>query len=257
MTYIELIIIEWLDLEGVEYQTQYRVANRIADFYLPKCNILIEADGLFWHSERCREDNYHVEKRQIYIDHGYTPLFFREDEITHKFDIIKSIILNKLGRSTRIFARKCNIINIDRETSQQFFNDNHLMGQGRGTTYGLTLNNELVSSIIIKKVRGTRYEISRFCHKTGCQVVGGFSRLVKHFVKNSDAEILTTFIDRRYGSGSYLTGLGFEFINCSPSFSWTNTVECLHRMKFPGNTGYPKGFIKIWDCGQARYDLQT
>lgn len=34
-------------------------------------------------------------------------LFFYEDEILEKFDIISSIIANKLNRTTKIFARKC------------------------------------------------------------------------------------------------------------------------------------------------------
>jgi len=29
--------------------------------------------------------------------------------------------------------------------------------------------------------------------------------------------------------------------------------ETLHRMKFKSNSGYEKGYYKIWDCGQAKY----
>lgn len=255
---LEQIFEKWLIEQNINYTKQFAVENKFADFLLTDYNLIVELDGLYWHSELEQKDNeYHVKKRQIYINNGYTPLFFREDEINNKFDIIKSIILNKIGQSRRIFARKCNVINIDRETSKRFFKQNHLMGKGRGITYGLKFGDEIVSTIIIRKIRDKHYEISRFCHKLGYQVVGGFSRLIKHFLRQNECELLTTFIELRYGTGDYLKNLGFKFISCSPSFCWTNTIERVHRMKFRGNTGYEQGFIKIWDCGQARYDLQT
>lgn len=255
---LEQIFETWLIEQEMNYKKQFTIENRFADFLLTDYNLIIELDGLYWHSEiEQKNNNYHIEKRDLYIKNGYTPLFFREDEINNKFDIVKSVILNKINKSRRVFARKCQIVKLDKKAGQQFFDDNHLMGKGRGTAYALTYDNYILSSIIIRKTRDKNYEISRFCHKLGHQVIGGFSRLIKHFLRNHDCKLLTTFIDRRYGSGDYLTDLGFEFINCSPSFSWTDTKECVHRMRFRGNTGYEKGFIKIWDCGQARYDLQT
>jgi very-short-patch-repair endonuclease len=255
---LEQIFEKWLIEQKINYKKQFAVENRCADFLLVDYNIIIELDGLYWHSEVQQPDyKYHVDKHKLYVDHGYIPLFFREDEINNKFDIIKSIILNKMNKSNRIFARKCDIIMVNRETSKTFFEQNHLMGKGRGITYGLTYNGELLSCIIIRKTRQNNYEISRFCHKIGYQVIGGFSRLIKHFLRQNNAGLLTTFIDRRYGAGDYLKDLGFKSVNYSPSFVWTNGTDCVHRMRFPGNTGYSKGFIKLWDCGQARYDLQT
>jgi hypothetical protein len=131
------------------------------------------------------------------------------------------------------------------------------MGKGRGITYGLKYGEEVVSCIAIRNTRGSDYEISRICHKLGYQVAGGFSKLVAHCLRQHNINLLTTFIDQRYGTGEYLKDLKFEFVSCSPSFRWTNSKECLHRMQFPGNTGYDHGYAKIWDCGQARYDLHV
>lgn len=255
-SYLEQIFEQWLIKEKINYQKQFMIENKYADFLLTDINIVIELDGLYWHSEAEQEKhNYHAIKRQLYIDNGYTPLFFREDEINNSFDIIKSIVLNKMKKSDSIFARKCKIVNIDRRCSQEFFNKNHLMGQGRGVTCGLEYNNEIISAIIIRKIRDKHYEISRFCHKLGYQVVGGFSRLFKHFLNQNDVDILTTFIDLRYGNGNYLCGLGFKHINTSLSFKWTDCINTFHRMRFRGNSGYSHNLVKIWDCGQSRYDF--
>ena len=50
--------------------------------------------------------------------------------------------------------------------------------------------------------------------------------------------------------------LGFKLINNDISFMWTNKKTRVHRMKFPGDSGYEKGFNKIWDCGQMKYVLE-
>ena len=47
--------------------------------------------------------------------------------------------------------------------------------------------------------------------------------------------------------------LGFNKENEDISFCWTKDCVRLHRMSFPRNSGYEKGFNKIWDCGQAKY----
>jgi hypothetical protein len=154
--------------------------------------------------------------------------------------------------SNRIFARKCNVVEVDGKTSNRFFNSNHLMGKGKGKTFGLTYNNQLVSAIrIVKKEDGL--DVSRFCNIVKTNVVGGFSKLVCQIVKKLKPKFIETFIDLRYGSGDYLPGLGFNKETQYLSFHWIRGDERYHRMKFPGNTGYDYGFYKLWDCGQARY----
>lgn len=254
---LEQIFEKWLIGQGIQYKKQFAIGNKFADFFLPEYNIVIELDGLYWHSEKHKDDNYHIQKHYLYTSMGYKPFFFREDEIHNKFDIISSILNNAMNKSTKIFARKCEVIKPSKQDGKEFFKANHLMGKGGGNTYTLKYDNEIVSAMIIKRLKNKDYEISRFCHKLGYQVVGGFSRLITHFLQDNDVDLLTTFIDQRYGSGDYLKDLDFEFIGCEKSFRWTNSIECVHRLKFPGNSGYEKGFYKIWDCGQARYDMKV
>lgn len=246
-TYME----DWLKTLGIEYEKQIRIENRIADFRIN--SLLIEVDGLFIHSDGNKQyiksKDYHKIKKDLYIEHGYTPLFFREDEINNKFQIVQSIILNKLGKSRKLYARKCNITTTDKS----FFENNHLMGKGSGTIFALEHNGSIVAAMQVRKVKDKNYEISRFCPALHTQVIGGFSRLVKEAERNLDMDSLITFVDLRYGNGDYLNGLGFNKVSEHLSFRWTNGKESIHRMKFPGNSGYDKGFFKIWDCGQAKW----
>ncbi len=242
----------FLDKEQIEYEKQFRVGKKLADFRIG--NLIIELDGLYWHSDAVIGDKlYHVTKRQIYLDHGFTPLFFREDELRDKIPIIKSILFNKLGRSKRIFARNCDIRQLTTQEANNFFFTNHLMGKGSGVAFGLFYKGTLVCAIRIRR----NLDISRFASLLNTTVVGGFSKLCRRAMTVLRLNQLSTFIDLRYGNGTYLTNLGFTCVNTDLSFRWTDGLNSYHRLRFRGNSGYDYGLVKIWDCGQARWELVT
>ena len=149
----------------------------------------------------------------------------------------------------------------DRDIKQQgsgsFFDSNHLMGKGRGQTYALINNNSIVSAIRLKRMKNNDFEISRFCNTKFCSVTGGFSKLLKAAIEEIKPDKIITFIDKRYGKGDYLSGLGFKYVHSYPSFKWTDGVETYHRLQFPGNTGYDHNLFKLWDCGQAKWILES
>lgn len=256
-TSLELRFQDFLEEYSLSYNSQKRV-NFNDTYYIPDFTIdrlLVECDGLYWHSDECRPNYYHINKKTTYDSLGYNSLFFREDEIREKFDIVKSVVLNQLGRSNRIFARHCSIDIIDDKLANSFFETNHLMGKGRGATYVLTFKDEIVAALRLKRTKDQNYEISRFCNLKFNTVVGSFSRLLKFAMQDKNPDRVTTFIDRRYGKGSYLTNLGFKYIHTYPSFRWTDGLITFHRLKFPGNSGYDNGLFKIYDCGQAKWEL--
>jgi very-short-patch-repair endonuclease len=249
MSSLELSMQKILDSIGEEYNKQVKIDNYYADFLIK--DVIIECDGLYWHSEHNKTNDYHSVKREVYDKLGYKPLFFREDEIRNKPSIVKSIIQNKLLLSNKVFARKCDLINISKYVGDNFLDNNHLMGRGSGKCYALYFSGDIVAALRMKKIKGG-WEVSRFATKNGINVVGGFSKLISNFQKENSGAI-TTFIDMRYGSGSYLSSLGFVYSNCYLSFKWTDGFETFHRMKYRSNTGYDSGLYKIWDCGQAKY----
>lgn len=221
-------------------------------------DIIIECDGLYWHSDEFVDKNYHMDKHRRYIESGYTSLFFRSDEILNKFDIVKSIILNKVGKSIKYQARKLRFKIIDNTEAHKFMDDNHLMGSAKtaSVSYGLYDKDELISCMQFKRKKGPEYDLSRFCNKLNVSVVGAYSKFLHEFIERTDFTQLSNFIDMRYGSGAYLNKFGFSFIHSSPSFKWTDGSVSYHRLKFPGNSGYELGLHKIWDCGQAKYILE-
>lgn len=250
-TLIEKVINNILTEVGVEFEEQVKIDNYFADFVCK--NLVIECNGNYWHTDKFLNKSYHKDKRECYIGKGYKPLFFTEDEILNKRSIVSSIIKNKLGMSQRIFARKTIFKEVSKEEGKKFLNDNHLMGNGAGKYYGLIIDNTIYSILQIKNVGDGWKEVSRFCIKNGFNVVGGFSKLLKHI----NHPKIKTFVDLRYGDGKHLKSLGFEEIRTNLSFHWTDGKNRFHRMKFKGNSGYDHGLAKIWDCGQRLFTRES
>lgn len=251
---LEKHITSWLDFIGIEYETQFRVNKKIADIRVN--NVLIECDGLYWHSDIFLDDDYHFNKSLDYKNQGYRPLFFRGNEIENKLDIVKSIISNAIGiNGEKYYARKLTIKQIDFSVAKVFMQQNHLMGptQNVSSSIGLFDGDKLISVMQIKRNKNKEYEIARFCNLLNTSVVGGFSKILKYIENTFDTDAISTFIDLRYGTGDYLSSFDFTKISCYRSFSWTNGKETFHRMKFRGNSGYDRGLYKIWDCGQLKY----
>lgn len=256
-TDIEIFLREVLFEIGVEFEEFTKIENRKTDFQIK--DLIIEANGCYWHSEMNRTKHYHEEKRKHYLANGYRSLFFYSDEIIVKSHIIKSIILNKLNMiQNKIYARKCKILELDTDAARSFIEQNHLMGYEHrlGKTYGLTFNNEIFCAMQVKR-KDSGIEIARFCNKNNSTVVGGFSKLLSFIqTQYNDIDKIITFIDLRYGTGDYLTKLGFVKESENISFKWTNFKLTFHRMQFDDESAYKSGLCKIWDCGQAKWIKQ-
>lgn len=240
-----------LDDLNLNYIQHKKIGPYFPDFILD--GVIIEVDGLYWHSDAVNNNKkYHKEKLDTYEKMGYRALFFRENEVINKQNIISSIINNCFNNSNKVFARKCGITELSLDDRRDFFNTNHLMGCGRGNCYGLVYGNKIVCALQFTN-RDSFVDISRFCNILNTTVIGGYSKLIKHIIKKEDVNTIQTFVDRRYGVGEYLTKFGFEKKNEDLSFVWVKNNEVCHRLKFRGNSGYEYGYYKLWDCGQAKY----
>ena len=69
----------------------------IVDFFCSKANLILEIDG----SQHFTEDGkaYDEERTAILESHGYRVLRFSNDDITHSFDYVCSIIDKEVKRA--------------------------------------------------------------------------------------------------------------------------------------------------------------
>lgn len=289
-----------------KHKTQTEIFNFISEFYSAKeddkslisneIDILvselkfgIEYDGLLSHSYGYSkisyynnfyiDKNYHLQKTKECESKGYQLFHIFENEYLdqNKKNIWLSIIKNKLNSSDKIYARKCSIKEISNSEYKQFTEHNHLQGYGIASIrLGLFYNDELVSIMSFGKSRYNKsieYELIRFCSKLNTQIIGGASKLLKHFERTYNPESIISYANRRWSQGHLYEILGFEFShNTDPNYFYFRINENIlysrekfqkHKLKnklelFDSELSetenmFNNGYRKIYDCGNKVY----
>ena len=238
-----------------------RIENKELDIYLPDIKLAFEFNGLYWHSELYRDNNYHKEKTDLCNKNDIRLYHIWEDDWIFKQDIVKSMILNKLGKTNnKLFARKC-IIKIvdDNKSIKDFLNNNHIQGfVGSKIKLGLFHNDELVSLMTFKNTNND-YELNRFCNLLNTSVIGSFSKLLNHFMKNYKYDNITSFADLSYSYGDiYEKYFKLEKI-LPPDYKYIVDGIRIHKFNFriknEKNIMLNKQLYKIYNCGLKKYKI--
>jgi len=249
------------------------------DIYLPNDKMGFEFNGLYWHSEINIPSNYHKNKTDEANKNNIKLVHIYEDDWIYKQDIVKSRILNLLGKSNKIYARKCVIKEItDNILIRNFLEKNHLQSfVGSKVKLGLFYNNELVSLMTFgslrksmgKKSNKNSYEMLRFCNKLNTRVIGGASRLFKYFVKNYNPEEIISYADRSWPNEKLYEKLNFKIVGITkPNYYYI--VDGIRKYRFnfrkdilvkegadPDKTEHEimleRGIYRIYDSGHLKY----
>ena len=85
----------------------YKDNRQEIDIYLPDMGLGFEFNGLYWHSDKFKNKNYHYDKTVYFKNIGIRIIHIWEDDWDLKQNIVKSIISNLIGSTKkRIFARE-------------------------------------------------------------------------------------------------------------------------------------------------------
>lgn len=266
-TSIELILSEALDLSRhnkkfdkklypeLNYKPDFKITDKVA----------VNVDGLYWHSEKFKNNKYHFKMRKDFEDLGLQLLQFREDEVLNKLEIVKSVLSAKSDKlSDRLFARKLKTIEVSNDAAKSFLNETHLKGHLDAKHIGLADGDELVM-VMSYKVYSSALKIERLSCRLNTVVTGGFSKLLKFLERKLTNTINSVeyWVDLRYGTGNFLNNLGFVMERETLGFEWTDTYSTYNRLRCTANNnGNGKteaesaaelGWTKIYDAGQRLY----
>ena len=253
------------------------------DIYSKKYKFAIEYNGILWHSEgnsfpiKEKLKKYHLNKTELCEGKGIQLYHIFENEWINpiKKNIWKSMIISKLGKSERIYARKCIVKEISLDVSKQFLEINHMQGYlASKIKIGLFHNDELVQVMTFSKPRFNKsyqYELIRLCSKTGITVIGGASKLLKYFERKYNPESIISYANRRWSQGNVYEKLGFEFSHkTEPNYFYFkgNTLESRnkyqkHKLKkllpifnselTEKENMFNNEYRRIYDCGNLVY----
>lgn len=158
---------------------------------------------------------------------------FENEWIEHR-TLVLSRIKSKLGLTQKIYARKTSIIKLNRIEAYHFLLTNHTnVALKTKYNFGLMYNNEIVAiacfgPIMHKKTEGKGElsgELIRFCNKLDYTVVGGLSKLVKHFIIQYQVDDVMTYIDKDWSEGGSFIKLGFDVVGEKNVFAHYFDVE--------------------------------
>ena len=270
-------ICEFLTGLDIEFETSNRtiVKPKELDIVIESHKLAIEYCGLYWHSNANERmtPSYHKNKMDACVEAGYRLLTIFEDEWLEHPEIVKgkiAAILSKDHRE-RVYARKCNVIGISSSDRDSFLDANHIQGTGPGSlTYGLSHEAELVAVMTFIRKSDGSWILNRYA--TSCSVVGGFTKLLRHFERNNLWTSIISFADLRWSVGGVYESCGFELEGVlPPDYTYIIGSERIHKFNFRhsrlkvrmGDAYDPlisesqnasiAGLYKIYNCGLLRY----
>ena len=116
------------------------------------------------------------------------------------------------------------------------------------------------------------FELLRFCNRLYTNVVGGASRLLKHFLKeHPEIKSLTSYADRRWSKGNLYESIGFKKVHVTdPAYFYIVDRIRENRVKYQKHklvaNGFDvdkteheimkeRGYFRIYDCGTVKYQM--
>jgi len=280
-TVLQEFIREYLERKGIKFKEGERkiLDGKEIDFYVENLKIGIEVNGLYWHSDKFKGDNYHLEKTELAAKKGVTLIQILEDEIMETPDLVESRLSSILGENEKkVYARKCEVMMVGKKESSKFITENHIQGNaGCDISLGLYHEDQLVSIMTFGGLRrslGSRsienhWELIRFCSKLNMTVIGGASKLIKHFIKFYKPKEIISYCDRRWSDGEFYKKLGLVLESKTrPNYYYVKNGLRENRYKYRKNVlidqGFSpdksereimseRGFLRIHDCGSYKF----
>lgn len=250
------------------------------DIYIPSKSIAIEYNGLYWHSEKFRKKNHHLNKLNLCLDKNIKLIQIFEDEWILRRSIVEARLSHLLGyKFDRIHARCCTVNEIHTKVKTKFLENNHLQGTDNSIIkLGLFHKENLIAVMTfshgslakgVRKISDDVWELSRFCVLSSKHVPGAASKLLAYFKKNYKWKKIFSYADKRWSWGQLYYQLGFKLKGSSkPNYWYVKGVRRMHRFAFRKKREEPKnipewflrlqeGYSRIWDCGHLKFELDN
>jgi len=248
------------------------------DILITEKKFAVEFNGLRWHTEAYGKGReYHHNKWKACQKQGIQLIQIWEDEWNHNSEQVKRMLAHKLGFSTerKIFARATSITEVDKTEAKIFLESNHIQGFASGSYYlGLIdSDNQLSAVLVLKKeakTHGRTLNIIRYA--TSANVVGGFTKLLKHAENLYQPESFISFSDHCVSDGGLYENNGFVADKeLPPDYMYVVGGERQHkfgyrlkRFRNDSNLLWEEGLTerelallnnipRIWDAGKTRW----
>jgi len=117
------------------------------------------------------------------------------------------------------------------------------------------------------------FELLRFCNKKNTTVIGGASKLFKHFLRNFEVKKVISYADRRWSMGNLYEKLGFSLTSkTKPNYFYTKGHYRENRFKYRKSEIIvneedkaktekeimkERGYNRVYDSGALKYSYDN
>ena len=269
---LSFFMADFLKSESVDFELEYVVEGRKFDVFLPGKNLLIEVNGLRWHSmDGARERD--ASKYKIAKGHGFSFMSFFEDEVCEKPEIVRNILRNRIGtsRSTSLRPSSCEIATVRSSDVTDLYDSHHYIGRCNSRfNYAITHEGKIIGCMSFRLPSRQNckheYEVSRMVMDPKFRVHGIWSKILKSFVREHNPRSVVTYSDNRLFEGSVYGRIGFSYDgDVSSDYYWVKGKNRYHKSGFrkPESCDVAEsvlrtseGYSKIWDLGKKRWILK-
>lgn len=290
ISHINVNFSECLKKFGIDFEFEKSVERKSYDLYVKGSNILVEINPTVSHNcvfnvySGKMIDNpdvyYHLNKTKLAESNGFRCIHVWDwDDWDKVVDLVLPV-------TRRIYARNCQVVELDKVTTNEFLNSNHLQGTCRSqkVRLGLMYEGELVEVMTFGKPRYNRkfeWELLRLCTPSITSVVGGPSKLFSHFVRTYHPASILTYCDRSKFTGDVYKNIGMTLTDeGTPGKHWYSykTSEKMQHItnNFLLQRGFDqifgtsfgkgtsneylmleRGYLPVYDCGQLRFEWHS
>ena len=248
-----------------------------SDIIVPSHKLIIEFDGLRWHSEKFGKDKkYHLHKTELAESKGYHLIHIFEDEWLEHKDLVLSKIKHYLNcdlDKSIIDISEIVIKTLSKPLSEQFLTTYHLQGFSSSTAlYGAFYGDILVGVMTLKKEREGVWNFNRFATNTDYRLPCLANKMFEQFTKDNNPIEVKAFLDRRWSccDENVYNEMGFTLNKVlPPDYEYAHRQQRFPKSKFTKHNlakehNFPLsmtekemaeklGYYRIWDCGQYKY----
>lgn len=272
----EAELADWLG-RYVDVVERYKFAGRGTelDIYVPSKKLGIEFNGIYYHSDAVLTDkNSDYKKYKKAEEKGITFMCVWEDDWKYKKDLVKLMILRKLGLSTerKVNARDCRVVKSS--GSSGLLDKYHIQGKvnvGCKYYHLVEKSGNVVAELAYKQDGESLYIIR---YGSSCIVRGGFSKILSVLKSTEGCKTIYTFSDNSVSDGSMYRMCGFRRVeDLRPDYSYVFRGKRVHKSNFrkdrflkderliykEGLTekelAMVNGLNRVYDYGKVRWEL--
>lgn len=213
------------------------------DIYISELKMGFEFNGLYWHSNKHKEIEYHKNKIDIANRNNIKLFHIYDDDWTYK----KEIIINDIRRIIENNVNGIEILEMGENIAEKYNNENNLFGhQKSNINIAGILNDEIISMMSIKRNRNN-FEITRLTGENN------FDRLFEYFKNKYSPRIVIGSINKDWNIYNFYEKNNFSITKeTEPEFHYIienkrikNDMEELFMSQIP----------KIYNSGKIFYKL--